>query len=219
MRKIASVCMMIMITCFLTACSGSYREWEDSVLGRNRDLNVENGTQMESTLEHVFSVGETITDNMVGEETQYTLKSVNIVKNVNDIGITREDFPDDVRSKVLRNGELNTEEESRFVMVTMVVKNVNAEPDGMQMIEMDAGCESTLKDGDSILHMAEYYRDISGKHIGEPYFNSYFLEKGEEMTVQLGWFVPVEELQEPFYYVIGTWGTIENYQYFWLNEK
>lgn len=218
MRKIARVCMMIMITCSLTACSGSYREWEDSVLGRNKDLNVEMGTPMASSLEHVFSVGDTITDKLMENETQYTLKRVDIVENVNDIGITREDFPDDVKTKINRNGEVNTEEESRFVMATLVVRNEAGGADGMQMMEIQAGGETRVMDENEVLLGAEFYRDISGNHIGEPYFNSYSLEEGEEMTVQLGWFITVEELQEPFYYVISTWGKPEDRQYFRLNE-
>lgn len=168
----------------------------------------------------VFYLGDTITHEFFGMKSEYTLEKVDVVDNINDLGISREDVVEFLRDQISEAGEPDTVQPSKFVVVTVKVKNVNIDPNDNEqnwMLCMDsrAGCESgILAEGGSMSLEGCYY---SAHMEGDDYWR-YSLGIGEEMTVQVGWIVPEEQLEEPFYYIIGS-GAAELYQYFRLNPE
>lgn len=179
----------------------------------------------------VFYVGDTITDAMYGptpeerRKTEYTLKKVDIVENINDVGIAWADLmPGSEQNKILESGELDTAEPSKFVVVTVNLKNINIDPNSdsamvCQMISSTSGCESgILNESGAEFLEACYFSAHPQENMQQDYYR-YSLDIGEEMEVRVGWIVPDAQLEEPFYYVLGSWGMPEDYQYFRLNAE
>ncbi len=56
------------------------------------------------------------------------------------------------------------------------------------------------------------------ENMKKSYYN-FQLEPGIEMEVVVGWIVSESMLEEPYYYVINSFGEPEGYQYFLLNQS
>ena len=236
------LCLCIFLLMALVGCS--YREFEDSIRDKaakgdgdyanEAEIPEETGENIpgsekepeESEQQNaVGAVGDTIRlayDPESGEVLAYTLEKVETGISMEELGLVPEDFDD--ASIFDEKGVLKESADCQLVVVTVTVKNVNVDLERLRQqtgeqdplfIEMFAGSESNIlhPDGPFLLEaccFTEHPENIQD-------FYKFSLEKEEEMTARVGWLVPNEMLEEPFYYVIGAGLESKSYQYFLLN--
>lgn len=235
-KKKAIIC--IVISAALLGTSGcSYKEFEDSLRSalkgektsdlpsdyvNEASINTEDDGEKDK---NVYYVGDTIkSENPVfGEEVWYTLNNVNIVKDVNELGISMADFSTSFsnRDKISEEGKL--QEGYSFIAANVSVKNIRGtyvhEETGDNMeIEWQAAAETGILDPTGIVGLELAY--FSGHNENrERYYYWFSLPVGEEETYTVGWVVSDQMLKEPFYYIIqgGDTGDTTKNQYFLLN--
>ncbi len=240
-KKKAILCIVIS-TVLLGSSGCSYKEVEDSLrsaLKGEKTNDLVSDYVNEATInnsaddknKNVFYVGDTIkstfdypdeSGNIVSEdEVWYTLNKVDIVKNINELGISTKEFRAAFSNedKIADNGEL--ESDYSFVVATVSVKNISAtdvDPDSNNnmLIEWMAGPASGILDSAGPVALeAAYFSGHDEKNKKD--YLKFNLEAGKEKVYAVGWVVPDEMLEEPFYYVIGAAYSAEYYQYFLLN--
>lgn len=225
---------VICIFFLLSACS--YKEFEDSMKSKlnkeeeeeyiNPAIVPEASSQSEkeddskSDEKKLYTVGDTITYSYPGDEDetfQYTLKKVQIVDNINELGLKKDDFTDSLFIET--NGDIT--KNYRLLTVDVLVKNIeynifDEEGDTpILFIEDGLGFKEAIEDPNGpFLFEAAYFSEHS---LGNKDYYKFPLAIGEEVEATIGWFVPADQImEEPIYYVIGTGGQFENYEYFEL---
>ena len=229
LNKKSTVIYLCLIFSLLTACS--YREFEDSLkqeLNNDEDTHVNEAIVPEQPAEDeeddgLFFIGDTIARGGV----EYTLNDVHISKNINEVGLDKVDFFR--RTRIEDNGDI--ESGYKLVTVDVTVKNINytdyelrTNPDLERdkpnlFIEYLIGFKDDLEDPNGPFTIESSY---FSEHppIEQDQWNDYsqfLLDHGEEVDATVGWFVPIDQLnEEPLYYIIGSAGRAEDQQYFYI---
>lgn len=203
-----------------SASISDHKESEESKEEENNDTEKENES-------NVFEQEETVTSIWKDGEMQYTLNKTEIVQNIQDLNLSLEDFSftgdpliDESGNIIDSNGEKNY-----FIAAYVTVKNCNvdineAETEYPLQIEMCSGAKSDIltPDGPFLNYAVYFSAHPQDGDINKMYY--YFkLEPDSEMEAVIGWIVSESMLTEPYYYVINSFGTPEEYQYFLLNES
>ena len=233
----------ILITAVLLGTAGcSYKEFEDSLRsdlkGENTEsdenantasINTESDGEKEA---NVYYVGDTakfggevsvegVNEKVTIDEIWYTLNEVDIVKDVNELGISMADFSQSFSNQDKISAEGKLQEGYSFISINVSVKNISStfvDPDtGHNMlIDSTAAPESGISNQESISGFEAAY--FSGHDDNkEKHYLKYTLGTGEEKDYTVGWVVPDELLEEPFYYVVGASSNKEWQKYFLLN--
>ena len=237
-RKIGIVVAVCITLISATGCS--YREFEDSLRSalkgetteaeenvRTASINTETDGEKEK---NVYYVGDTVkfgcenvdeAGNITFEdEVWYTLNKVDIVKDVNELGISMADFSSSFSNKDKISAEGKLQEGYSFIGINVTIKNIgdtSVDPDSGHnlFIEDYAAPESGISNQEGIFGVEGAY--FSGHDNREKHYMQCTLEIGEEKNYTLGWVVPDEMLEEPFYYVLGVATNPEWQKYFLLN--
>ncbi|WP_230200112.1 DUF5027 family lipoprotein [Bacillus niameyensis] len=158
----------------------------------------------------------------LGNQTlKYTLNSADLSVNINDLALNVDDFYD--KSLISDNGKIDNEH--RLVTVAVTVKNINYLGDDgdrdvpILFIESSVGFKEGIEDPNGPWTIdASYFSEhppMDQNH-GKDY-SKFPLAIGDEIDATVGWFVPADQLEkEPLYYIIGSGGRSEDYQYFEL---
>ena len=241
-QKVVLAIIMIILSMSFVSCS--YKEFEDSLRNPKQEVSEKETEQYtnqasiidtdEITNEETTKNGntalpkETIISSREDGEIQYTLNRTEIVQNIKDLNLALEDFsfvddaPIDDSGNVLdHDGERNY-----FMAAYITVKNCNIDTSSEEteyplQIEMCSGSESNILAADGpFLNYAVYFsaHPKDEENMKKSYYN-FQLEPGTEMEVVVGWIVSESMLEEPYYYVINSFGEPEGYQYFLLNQS
>ena len=239
-RKIGIVVAVCITLISATGCS--YREFEDSLRSalkgetteaeenvRTASINTETDGEKEK---NVYYVGDTVkfgcenvdeAGNITFEdEVWYTLNKVDIVKDVNELGISMADFSSSFSNKDKISAEGKLQEGYSFIGINVTIKNIgdtSVDPDSGHnlFIEDYAAPESGISNQEGIFGVEGAY--FSGHDENrERYYDRFSLAVGEEKTYTVGWVVADSMLEEPFYYIIDN-GNLDatQKQYFLLN--
>ncbi|GAA4060373.1 DUF5027 family lipoprotein [Amphibacillus indicireducens] len=234
-KRTKGVLFLCLIFSLLTACS--YREFEDSLrqeLNNDEDTHVNEATVPEQTEEVVeeetdgeedilFFIGDTIARGGV----EYTLNDVQISENINEVGLDKVGFFR--QNPIEDNGDV--ESGYKLVTVDVTVKNINytdyelrTDPNlerdkPILYIEGRVGFKDDIEDPNGPFTIEHSY---FSEHppIEQDLWNDYSqfqLDHGEEVEATVGWFVPIDQLnEESLYYISGSPGRAEDYQYFYI---
>ncbi|MCZ0703980.1 hypothetical protein J2T56_002215 [Natronobacillus azotifigens] len=224
MRKTRSISGFCIIVFFLSACS--YKDFEDSLrnkLDNDEEVEYTNPTSIpenysENEEEGLFTIGDTATTYRNLE--QYTLHKVQVLTNINEADLELTDFKD--ISLIKDNGDID--QDYQLVLIDLTVKNLASRlfMDDSDVpilyIENGAGFKSEIEDPNGPFHTEISYFSGQQKVDDDPKgYYRFLLEIGEEVDVTIGWFLPVEQLDEELlYYMISTKSEIEHFQYFEL---
>ncbi|HHU18985.1 MAG TPA: hypothetical protein GXZ58_01835 [Bacilli bacterium] len=229
LKRTKGVLFLCLIFSLLTACS--YREFEDSLkqeLNNDEDTHVNEAIVPEQPAgdeedDGLFFIGDTIARGGV----EYTLNDVHISENINEVGLDKVDFF--WQDQIEDNGDI--ESGYKLVTVDVTVKNINytdyelrTNPDLERdkpnlFIENLIGFKDGLEDPNGPFTIEDSY---FSEHppIEQDQWNDYsqfLLDHGEEVDATVGWFVPIDQLnEEPLYYIIGSAGRAEDQQYFYI---
>lgn len=164
----------------------------------------------------IYHMGDTIEFSYLGGGTiKYTLENVKIGTDINEMELSPNCFID---SSVLQADGTLTQADSSLVAVWVTVKNVDADmSENVWNIESNAGNEENLFMQDSPFVL---YGCYSSEWSGESQKDFYLLhmEPGEERLIVTAWLVPNDQLESPFYYVIGGLNPPESWKYFLLSD-
>ncbi|WP_062105427.1 DUF5027 family lipoprotein [Bacillus niameyensis] len=229
MNKIKGLAILFfcVLPIFLSACS--YKKFEDSLkskLNKEQEEYINPATipknSSEAEEQSLFIVGDTIVFTDVENMTvEYTLNEIHVSDNIHDLGLKADDFSD--TSLISNNGDIK--KKMHLVTVDVTVKNVDyksygpEEDNPVMSIEPSVGFKEGIEDpnGPWVIHASYFsgHAPMDQNH-GDDYY--YFpLATGEEIDATVGWFVPADQLEdEPLYYIIGSAGGSEDYQYFEL---
>ncbi|GAA4060376.1 DUF5027 family lipoprotein [Amphibacillus indicireducens] len=229
-KRTKGVLFLCLIFSLLTACS--YREFEDSLkqeLNNDEDVHVNEAIVPEQPAEDekdddgLFFIGDTIARDGV----EYTLNDVHILKNINEVGLDKVDFF--WQDQIEDNGDI--ESGYKLVTVDITVKNIsytdydlsidpNLERDKpILYIEGRVGFKDDIEDPNGPFTIEHSY---FSEHppIEQDLWNDYSqfqLDHDEEVKATVGWFVPIDQLnEEPLYYINGSPGRAEDQQYFYI---
>ena len=191
-------------------------------------LNTDSDDEKEK---NVYYVGDTIksafeypdeSGNIISEdEVWYTLDKVDIVRNVTELGISMDDFSNSFSNEDRISDDGKVQEGYSFVAVNVTIKNINdtdvdIDSNHNMYIDCFAGTQSGILDpAGAVMLECAYFSGHDEEKVKNYY--AFSLDVGQEGDYTVGWVVPDEMLEEPFYYVIGTAYSAEYYQYFLLN--
>ncbi|GAA4060382.1 DUF5027 family lipoprotein [Amphibacillus indicireducens] len=231
LNKKSTVIYLCLIFSLLTACS--YREFEDSLkqeLNHDEDMHVNEAIVPEQPAEDeeddgLFFIGDTIARGGV----EYTLNDVHISKNINEVGLDKEEFNSLGYPLVNDDGSIN--DNHQLVTVDVTIKNINytdyelrTNPDLERdkpnlFIESLIGFKDDLEDpnGPFTIELSYFSHHAPfDQNLGKDY-RQFLLGHGEEVEVTVGWLVPIDQLnEEPLYYLNGSEGRAEDQQYFYI---
>lgn len=239
-RKWKILSTVLCLLFILTACS--YKNFEDSLKDKlNKEdteeyinpakipeasTNSEDEKVTDPDEKRLFQIGDTVTYSYPGEESfQYTLHQINLVDNIHDLNLDKEDFIS--TSFLTENGDVDKE----YLLLTVDVTIKNIDYEGLDddrtddysdvpvlYIEDMLGFKSGLEDPQGPFSIESAYFSEHPKENKEKDYYKFRLEKGKELDATVGWFVPANQLEEePMYYVIGSGGSFDLFDYFELS--
>lgn len=206
-----------------SACS--YKEAEDSLKEKISDVKEEanrvDSEKDDKEEEENSSIGKSVTwKDYYEQELQYTLKDVKTAKNINELGIKKEDFLENAREAISEDGNI-IGEDSILVQASINIKNINFKgydkgktSDMLYKVYIDNNID-TKEDmnGEGLNKISAAY--FSGHSAEEEYY-MFQLKEGEEKLEKLVWIVPKKSYEEEqLCYVIGE--ANGEYQYLRIN--
>ena len=214
----------------LSACS--YKEMEDKLLNRGviedetyvNDVKLQEDTSQDKSQSEVesessgegeqnktvYSIGESIITGFEELRKEITVKNVEIVDNIKDVGIERGELLDtsivDSEGKVL---DSQNQSKNKFVLVTALIKNIDYDyekyfGDDYMILDSKFGFKSAVVDKDGpFLQEPIYFSEHPPieNNQGTDYYH-FKLEIGEEKEVKIGAVVSEDMLNsEELYFV------------------
>lgn len=164
----------------------------------------------------MYHVGDSMEYSYLGDGTiHYTLNDVKIGTDIEKMGLSLSNFDD---SSIIQADGTLSQPDSSLVAVWVTVKNIDVDmQENFWGIEANAGNEENIfaQGGPSVLY-ACYSSEWSGE--SQKDFYKLSMEPGEERQMVIAWQVSNDQLDSPFYYVIGGSYPSENWKYFVLSE-
>ena len=230
---LTTLALTVILSCLLTACS--YKDLEDSIRNPQGDTDEyvnsvekpqtassseDENNDPNSDLGVILNIGDTFITTAPGpdktQEVSYTLNSVDIVTNINDVALVVDNFyQSDFWGE---DGTLSSEGEQLYLVVAdITITNINKSVEDFY-IESFAGTEYGLFEDASGPYFDEImYSDFVDKSLSAKAGYKLNFDIGESMTGKIAWIVTQTSIEDNIYYVMNANTGDERMSYFLLN--